>query len=257
MAKRQTRCFAGAIFRRRKDNMHQISKAPLLIASAAWLMAAGPSSSPAWTSKPVQQWSEEDAKQVLSSSPWVKKAQPVQLPNTNEAARRQSGRMGGGQGVNLEALKPSTLTGVGSKPQDSTRHRRRGVGPVEVRWESALPVRTAEQAAHEEDPPAWDGEMYAIAVYDVPGLDIDSKGLAAELQRAAFLRLGGKKDLRPVRVDLLPQEGDFTTVVFLFPHTVEITLENKRIEFTTVFGRLSVTQYFYTAEMRFQGKLEL
>jgi hypothetical protein len=185
----------------------------------------------------------------------VKKAQPAPLPNVNEAARRQSGRMGGGQGVNLEAFKPSTLTGIGAKA-DAPRRRRHGIGPLEVRWESALPVRTAEQTAHEDDPPAWEGEMYAIAVYDVPGLDIDTKGLSAELQRAAFLRLG-KKDLRPVRVDVLPQEGDLTTVVFLFPRTVAITLEDKRIEFTTVFGRLSVTQYFYPKEMQFQGKLEL
>ncbi|HXP87365.1 MAG TPA: hypothetical protein VN841_21715 [Bryobacteraceae bacterium] len=231
--------------------MQQISKAPLLLVSAALLTASGP----AWTGKPVQQWNEQDAKQVLSGSPWVKKAQPVQLPNVSEAARRQSGRMGGGQGVNLGALSTSALTGIGEKAEP-TRHRRRGPSPVEVRWESALPVRTAEQAAHEDDPPAWEGEMYAIAVYDVPGLDIDSKWLSAELQRAAFLRLG-KKDLRPARVDLLPQEGDLTTVLFLFPRSVKITLEDKRIEFTTVFGRLSVTQYFNPREMQFQGKLEL
>ena len=232
--------------------MHQISKAPLLIVSAVLLMASGPS----WTAKPVQQWNEQDAKQILSSSPWVKKAQPVQLPNTSEAARRQSGRMGGGQGFGLQTLSPSALTGVGANTEQPSRRRRRGISPVEVRWESALPVRTAERAAHEEDPPAWDSEMYAIAVYDVPGLDIDSKGLAAELKRAAFLKLG-KKDLRPVRVDVLPQEGDLTTVLFLFPRSVEITLDDKHIEFTTVFGRLSVTQFFYTQEMQFQGKLEL
>jgi hypothetical protein len=177
----------AALLRRRKlIFMHRISKAPLFIVSAALLMAAGPS----WTAKPVQQWNEQDAKQILSSSPWVKKAQPVQLPNTSEAARRQSGRMGGGQGVGLQALNPSVLTGVGAKTPQPSRRRRRGLSPVEVRWESALPVRTAEQAAHEEDPPAWNGEMYAIAVYDVPGLDIESKGLSSELGRAAFLRLG-------------------------------------------------------------------
>jgi hypothetical protein len=232
--------------------MYRVSRAPLLIVSATLLAASGPS----WTSKPIQQWNAEDAKQVLSSSPWVKKAQPVQLPNTNEAARRQSGRMGGGQGVGIQALSPSTLTGVGTKAEEPTRHRRRGISAVEVRWESALPIREAEKAAHEEDPPAWDGEMYAIAVYDVPGLDIDSKGLSAELKQSTFLRLG-KKDVRPVRVDLLPQEGDLTTVVFLFPRTLEITLETKRVDFTTVFGRLSVTQAFYPQEMQFQGKLEL
>lgn len=231
--------------------MYQISKASLLILSAAALVASGPSAT--WSMKPVRDWNEQDAKEFLSSSPWVKKATPTQLPNVSEAARRQSGRMGGGQGVNLEALRPSSVTGVGAEP---SRKRRRGPGPVEIRWESALPVRTAEQAAHEEDPPTWEGDMYAIAVYDVPGLDLDSKGLSTELQRAAFLRLG-RKDLRPTRVDLLPQEGDLTTVVYLFPRTIEIAPEEERIEFTTVFGRLSVTQYFYPKEMQLQGRLEL
>lgn len=238
-------------FRRRKYNMHQISKAPLLIVSTVLLAA----SSPTWTGKPIQQWDEQDAKQVLSSSPWVKKVMPAPLPNVSENALRSAGRMGGGQkGVGLEALKPSTIVGGGST---SPRRRRKGLEAVEVRWESANAVRVAEKAAHEEDPPAWDGEMYAIAVYDVPGLDVDQKGLVSELKQAAFLRLGGKKDLRPVQVDVLPQEGDLTTVVFLFPRTFEIKPGDKSIEFIGVFGRLSVTQAFSPKEMLFQGKLEL
>jgi len=232
--------------------MYHILKAPLLIISAALLAAPGPS----WTTKPVQQWSEQDAKQFLSSSPWVKKVTPAQLPNVSEAARRQSGRMGGGQGVGLDALNTSVLTGVGSQNANQPRRRRRGVGPVEIRWESALPVRTAEKAAHEEDPPAWDGDMYAIAVYDVPGLDVDQKGLATDLKRGAFIKRG-KKELRPVQVELLPQEGDLTTVVYLFPRSTEITLDDKLVEFWAKFGRLSVTQDFHLQDMQIQGKLEL
>src|ERR1700734_626116 len=98
--------------------MRQISKAPLLIVSTVLLAAPAPT----WINKPIQQWNEQDAKQVLSSSPWVKKTIPVPLPNISEEARRQSGRMGGGQGLNLDALRPSTLTGVGSTSQGSTRH---------------------------------------------------------------------------------------------------------------------------------------
>jgi hypothetical protein len=231
--------------------MYRITKAPLLIVSAALLAASGPS----WIGKPVQQWNEEDARQILAGSPWVKKVTPAQLPNVSEAARRQSGRMGGGQGVGLDALSASVFTGGGSPPQP--RKRRRGIGPVEVRWESAIPVRLAEKALHEEDPPSWEGQMYAIAVYDVPGLDVDQKGLASELKRAALLKCAGKKDLRPAQVDLLPQEGDLTTIVYLFPRAMEITVDNKSVEFWAKFGRLSVTQYFYPREMQLQGKLEL
>ena len=228
--------------------MYRISKALLLIVSAALFAATGPS----WTNKPIQQWNEQDAKQVLSNSPWVKRVTPAQLPNVSEAATRQSGRMGGSQGVGLAALSPSILTGGGG----SARRRRKGIEPVEIRWESALPVRTAEKAAHEQDPPALDGGMYAIAVYDVPGLDVDQKGLISELKHGAFLKRG-KKELRPIQVQLLPQEGGLTTIVYLFPRSIDITLEDKLVEFWAKFGRLSLTQDFYPREMQLQGNLEL
>jgi hypothetical protein len=91
----------------------------------------------------------------------------------------------------------------------------------------------------------------------VAGLDLDQKGLPAQLKQAAFLKLSSKTSLKPAQVELLPQEGDLTTVVFLFPRTVEIKPEDKNVQFFGVFGRLSVTQAFSPKEMQFQGKLEL
>ena len=234
--------------------MYQISRAPLLVFSAALLAASGPSD-PTWASKPLQQWNEEDAKQVLADSPWVKKVTPVELPHISEEAVRQSGRMGGGQGVDIDALAPSNLLGLGSNAQARPRRRARP-HVLEIRWESALPVRAAELKAQEDDPPDWQGSLYAIAVYDVPGLS-NSKTLMKELAKSAYLKRDGKKDLKPERVDLLPQEGGLTTIVYLFPRSEAITAEDKRVEFTAVFGRLFLAQYFYPAQMQFQGKLEL
>jgi hypothetical protein len=232
-----------------------ISKAPLLIFSAALLTASGPG----WTDKPVQQWNEDDAKAILTGSAWVKRAPVVLLPKISEGQMRDAGRMGSGHGVGLAALRVSSLTGTGTTTQGTSRRRARRSIPtgLDVRWESALPVRTAEKAANEDDPPAWEGEMYAVAVYDVPGIDVDDVGQARELQGTAFLKREGKKELKPVKVKLLPQEGDLTTVVYLFPRSEKITLEDKRVEFDARFGRLYVAQYFYTQEMQFQGRLEL
>jgi hypothetical protein len=231
--------------------MYKISKAPLLMVFAALVTASGPS----WTSKPPKQWNEGDAQQILTDSPWVRIVTPVELPPRNESAVRQSGLMGAGQSVDIEALSTSALTGVGNQP---SRHRARPRGlEVEIRWESALPVRAAELKAREEDLPEWEGSVYAIAIYDVPGLDANKKALTKWLGKEAYLKRDGKKDLRPVGVNLLPQEGGLTTIVYLFPRSEEITAEDKRVEFTAVFGRLSLAQYFYPAQMRFQGKLEL
>jgi hypothetical protein len=228
--------------------MHKVSKAPLLIVFAALLTASGPS----WTGKAPRQWDETDAKQILSDSPWVRKATPVELPLRNEAEVRNSGAMGSGQSVDLEALSPAAVTGVGGN------HRARPKAlEVEVRWESALPVRAAELKAREQDLPEWEGSVYAIAVYDVPGLSANQKSLMKALAKEAYLKREGKKDLKPVGVNLLPQEGGLTTIVYLFPRSEEITTADKQVEFAAVFGRLSLAQYFYPAQMRFQGKLEI
>jgi hypothetical protein len=230
--------------------MQEMSKAPLLIVFAALLTASGPP----WTSKPPRQWDVADAQQILSDSPWVRKTTPVELPPRNESEVRISGLMGSGQSVDLGALSGSALTGVGASQPSNRRARPKSI-EVEIRWESALPVRAAELRAREQDLPEWEGSVYAIAVYDVPGLDASQK--PKWLSKEAYLRRDGKKDLKPVGVNLLPQEGGLTTIVYLFPRSDEITIADGRVEFAAVLGRLSVAQYFYPAQMRFQGRLEL
>jgi hypothetical protein len=42
------------------------------------------------------------------------------------------------------------------------------LGNVMLRWESAFPVRAAESKAGETAVPAWQGDYYAIAVYNLP-----------------------------------------------------------------------------------------
>jgi hypothetical protein len=227
--------------------MHKMSKAPLLIVCASLLTAADPS----WTAKPPKDWNDADVRQILTDSPWVGRAALAELPRRNESEVRTSGGMGSGQSVGIEALSASALTGVGARP---SRRRARSSAPVvEVRWESALPVRDAELKALEDDPPAWQGTLYAIAVYDVPGLSVSRKALRKE----AYLKRDGKKELKPLRVDVLPQEGGLNTIVYLFPRSEEITARDARVEFAAVFGRLSLARYFYPPRMQYQGKLEL
>ncbi|HEY1756079.1 MAG TPA: hypothetical protein VGG72_11825 [Bryobacteraceae bacterium] len=232
--------------------MKTILKSLIIPASVALLMAASPS----WKSKQMEQWSEQDAKLILTDSPWVRKVTPALMPPLNEDQRRQGGQMGGGEGIGMVAFSPATLTGVGAT---STAGKRRPakVATLEIRWESARAVRSAELKAHEEDAPVVAQGAYAIALYDVPGIDVNQTALPFQLKKDAFLKCEGKKDLRASRVDLLPQEGGLATIVFMFPRSQEFSIEDRRITFIAQLGRLSVAQYFYTAEMQIQGKLEL
>jgi hypothetical protein len=240
-----------AAMRETRYFMRQVSKVLLVASSAVALLAADPS----WPNKPTQQWNVEDAKQVLASSPWVGKVAVKVVPQRTEAQQREGGKMGGGEGAGIAAFTPSTLFGVGATPEPGKRRAR--MAAVEVRWESAPPVRAAEQTLHDTDAPDWEGSYYVIAIYDVPGIDISDRSLAGNLKRMAALRRDGKKPVRPERVDCLPQVGGLATIVYLFPRSAEITLEDKRVEFDAWFGRLSVAQSFYPTAMQYQGKLDL
>ena len=234
--------------------MKTIMKSVLFPASAILLMAAAP----VWKSKQMEQWSEQDAKLILTASPWVSKITPALLPERNESQRRQGGSWGGGDGIGIEVFTPTTLIGVGTSSAAGKRGRRpTQVATLEIRWESAKAVRAAEEKAHEGDPPDVAAGNYVIAIYDVPGVDINQKALSFQLKKDAFLKIEGKKNLRASRVDLLPQEGGLATIVFMFPRSADITSEDMRVTFLAQMGRLSVAQYFYPREMTIQGKLEL
>src|SRR6516164_1545238 len=158
---------------------------PCLTISTVLVLAADPS----WTTKEVASWSEEDAVQVLTRSPWVAAATLTILPARSEAQSRDGGRMGGGRAAGLEALQPSILMGVGkaSKGFASSIEKRK---TLTVRWESALPVRSAEKKAG-EDAPTWEGDYYAISVYGVPGLDVKGRVKGSHLGGAKGYHWGG------------------------------------------------------------------
>jgi hypothetical protein len=233
-------------------HMYRIPQSGLILFSVAALMAADAS----WKTKPLAQWSEEDAKQVLSNSPWVKRVTPAQLSGRNERERRDGGQMGGGKPANLDEINLGSFFGAGARPA-----RKKKDGPfatLTLRWESALPVRTAEGKVREADAPALEDGSYAVAVYGIPSESISGnvKSLAETLKKTSMLKRGNKKNLKPSRVQII--EGDDNSViVYFFPRSAGITADDLRVEFDAQIGQYFVAQPFATAEMQVQGKLEL
>src|SRR4030081_820928 len=111
----------------------------LLALSAVLAMAADP----AWKAKEINQWTEDDARQILSDSPWAKTTIGMISRLKSEDERREGGKMGqdhgvGFDGVDAKGSKPTvvdTLRGA-VDPRRSTQ-----VIKLNVRWESALPIR--------------------------------------------------------------------------------------------------------------------
>lgn len=228
-------------------------KSCLLCLIPVFLTAADP----AWQNKPVAQWTQDDAKQLLTDSPWVKQVTPQNVRDLSPDERREGGNMEAseGHGIGLAGL------GIfGRRRQEEAiarAHYKPTPDAVMIRWESAMPVRAAEPKAGETDVPMIDDDHYAIVIYDI--LTPKRWNLANELKGIAYLKRDNGKMIKPSHVEILrdPDDEKKATLVYLFPRKVEISKKEGRLEFVAQVGRLFVSQFFYTFQMQFQGELEL
>jgi hypothetical protein len=232
-----------------------------LIVAAAGLMAADP----VWLSKPAAQWTEEDARQILARSPWVKENRAVITRRLTEDQLRDGGQMGqprgvGNEGVDPKGSGPSVSPNIFVGPGGDDRSARSLAQPItlKLRWESALPVQLAELKSHEAEPPTLEGDGYRIAVYGIPGAGFkgEPEELGKPLKSMAALKREGKKDVKPVSVEVF-QRGSGLVVVYLFPLSAEIARNDRQLRFEAQIGRIVVAQTFDLSEMEFMGKLEL
>jgi hypothetical protein len=228
---------------------------PLFIA-----LAAVAADDPAWKTKQIPDWTENDAKDVLADSPWVKTFTPTMKQEQQSSGRRGLGGLGG-VSLGIPGMGGMGRRGGGYPGGGGGQSRRNDdseAPKVTLRWESAMPVRTAELKAHDNDAPTLDEKHYAIAVYGIPDrmLSGDTRKLEDQLKGKASIKRDGKKDFKPSSVEVL-ERPDGPVVVYMFPMTNEITKQDHRVEFDADIGRLELTQSFFTDDMVWQGKLEL
>ena len=214
-----------------------------------------------WQEKTIPQWDDQDAKQVLADSPWVKSVKLERVRDLSKFERRDGGNMSAGIPpyvgffwIDLSAL--GRMFGSRSEAQALQLARRvqYDLGNVLVRWESALPVRAAERKVGEVGVPVWQGDYYALAVYDVaPPFHWN---LANQLKGLAFLRRDKKKDLKPSRVQIMRRENGHVNAVYLFPRSAGIRADDSNVRFVAQIGRLYVSQFFFPEDMQFEGKTQ-
>ncbi len=227
----------------------------LLAASAVATCLIAPADQASWKNKPVAQWNEEDAKQVLADSPWAKAVQLRIVRDLSPDERRASGDMEAdvGKGVGLAGI--GLLGPAKAREAIARAHAKPDPGKVLVRWESARPVRAAELAVKDTDAPALDNDYYTIVVYNVA--TPKKWNLANELKGIAALKRDKQKDLKPSRVLIVRKEEGLANVIYLFRRSVEITKKDAYVAFSAQIGRLVLWQVFFPQEMQVQGQLEL
>jgi hypothetical protein len=218
-----------------------------------------------WKSKPSAEWTDQDVQQVLAASPWTKEVSAVVTRRLTEEQLRDGGQLGqptgvGNEDVDPKGSGPKVSTNIFSGPGGDDRSARSLPRPItlKLRWESALPIRIAEFKSHAVEAPASSaGEGYRIAVYGIPGVfKGDPKELGKPLKNLAFLKRGGKKDVRPISAEVFQLESG-VVVAYVFPLSAEITSKDGQVRFEAQIGRIVVGHTFELSNMEFMGKLEL
>jgi hypothetical protein len=229
---------------------------PLILAFggvAACLLAAADQAS--WTTKPMEQWTDDDAVQVLAKSPWVGIVHPGIVRDLSPDERREGGNFSAdvGHGVGLAGIDIFNPTKM--KEAIAKAHAKPDPGTFYARWASAAPLRAAEKKLGDLDAPASDDKYYTIVVYDIP--TPRRMNISNELKDIASLKRENKKDIKPSKVVIVRKDEMLADVIYQFKRTVEITGRDSYVAFAAQIDRLVLWQVFYPQQMELRGKLEL
>lgn len=256
------------------------------------LAALYASSSEFWREKGYTQWTSDEVDKMLSDSPWAQsaKASSQQQQSQSRGMGRRGGMGGGGMGIpgmgggGMGRGGGGYPSGGQSMPQVTAT----------VRWQSALPVREALLRQQSGVTKPDDAQVaasltapmngYVIAVMGLPetppssrsnggygrGTDTDRDDDSTarttnsrddttdhsldQVKTATYL---SRKDKATLFADKAQRDKDGVTLLFTFPKTTPISLDDKEVEFVTRYGSLEVKRKFKLKDMVYQGKLEL
>ncbi len=230
------------------------------IVLAAAGIAASATAEQGWKDKPIAKWSVENARQVLTESPWTKIVTPTAdgLGGRQKVSMNPGGIGIGGVGIGVPGMgRRGGRGGQGRGSNDGANADSGQIPKLTLRWASAMPVSAAQVIVHELNAPPVDEEHYAIAVYGAPSRIVtgDPDSFGAELKKHAAIKRDGKKDIKPSSVEVLMLE-EGPVFLYLFPRSNEIARKDQ-LKFDAEIGRLKFVQDFIPDEMVYQGKLEL
>jgi hypothetical protein len=205
-----------------------------------------------WQTKPYTDWSDKDIQKLETNSPWSKQV-PLSLggaggaPDTGRARRGGSGSVGD--------IDSSVIPSGGASMS------------VTVSWRSALAFREAvvkekfgAEAATSADAKKIiddDPKFYLVMVSGLPGRAVhgNDKTKDSLLQNTSLI-VKGKDPIQATDVQTGGNEQR-ALVLFFFPKTASLSLDDKEVEFSTKLGAIVVKQKFRLKDMMFNGKLDL
>ena len=201
-----------------------------------------------WTSKAFPDWTDEEARTMTTNSPWAK---DVTVTTGSRASNeRDTTEIGV---TELEAASRANA----SKEQTIK---------LNISWLTSLPIKQAmlkdrfaqggDLAANAQQIMAAQEEVYAIGLSGLPTDMVDDVIHNIEQVKQSSLNPAKKPTIVLVDLDFQPR-GRTTDVLFLFPRTNPISVEDTEVEVILKLGTFEARKKFNLKDMVYKGKLEL
>ena len=204
-----------------------------------------------WDEKDFTTWSDKEVEKMLTDSPWSKEVRvPLSGPRASGIPIRPGGiGIGGGgggrRGGSAFSSAPARLA-------------------LTVSWRSALPLKQAFVRRETPVDVRLGPEAHQFLEQDEPFYIVSVSGLPNQFARVVqspdsfetVLKLDRRDPISPERTDVF-REGEGLTILWFFPRTAAITLDDKDVEFISSLGQLEVKKKFKLEDMVFGGELEL
>ena len=203
-----------------------------------------------WEEKDFTTWSDKEVEKMLTDSPWAKQVRLVVGGGLTEGEAPsiwtpEIPECGGGQFERIQRAK------------------------VTITWSTALPIRQATvrkaigldapippeaQGELEMDPP-----LYVVTVSELPPTMRWLATTVPSIEAETMLKREGKAQIAPRSVRLFQdKQSQLISIVFQFPKTDVITVEDGDVEFITKLGPTGdLKKKFTLSDMVFDGQLEL
>jgi hypothetical protein len=196
-----------------------------------------------WDVKEPSEWTSEELEILLKDSPWAitkTVAQGAILGSRNPSARRRS----------IPRSSPKTIT-------------------FTVRWLSADPVREAfgrfmasqgkrsGQRNKAQSLLKQAESHFIVMIADMPANIVQQTDTTEpKLQKGSVLKVKDRFEMAPSRVSMHRGGGE-AQILFYFPRSEDVTVEDKEIEFQVKIGAATIKRRFKPAKMRVDGELAL
>jgi hypothetical protein len=207
-----------------------------------------------WNERKPEDWTDPEREILLTDSPWARKASVDFNSGGGGLGSSRAATRGGGSMSNRRGT-PVSPTDPGS-PVNPGQYK------AIVRWESALPVREANNHKLKDDPA---GNYILSVVGDVPMLgggggnsETESEFQQREEMLKEFSKLEKKGDpIYLVKIGRMKGSPTQSGTLFYFERNDLIQLNDRTVTFVTKLGPVGVKCKFSLHDMLYQGKLEL